>query len=205
MNREIVEEYNKSLYDIDSSNIWKYIIDDSINFGMVSSYGSNCTSEELHNEIKGLDLDFIKLSGGYEKIDKYGDTVKTKLNACSFMIADISMEQIVEIGRKYKQNIILLKDYAVLSHMLLDPIANQELGCFIGSDTKRHMYDNNIDFAKAIAKEYYDQLFITNKGFNYNQICNGQTFFLLEYRQMPFDPGLFAAMTGYKSGWFKRI
>ena len=209
---EIVEKYNQSLYDINASKIWKFINDDFINFAMVSSYDGDKDqkfntekSDELHNDIKGLSLDFIKLSGGYEKIDKYGDTVRTKLNACIFMIADVTMEQILELGLRYKQSFILLKDFNVFSYVSTTVGNDMSIGSFLHEGFKSIDYDNGFEFAKAVIKDFYQQLFENSSRYNLNQVNGGQQFFLLEYRPMPFDPGLYCAMAGYKSGYFKRI
>lgn len=158
-------ESNKSAKDYINesslSRIWQHIENPNSTFGVVSAFlppdrASVIQNEERHNQlrkqIRSLGYGYIEQHSGYSYADEREQVVEEK----SFFIPNITLKDILFLGKEYDQESVLFKDSNQFSLIY----TNHKYGQISMSFSKK---GSTVTMDKNILKYAYSQLVKANK------------------------------------------
>ena len=135
--------------------IWKFITDSNSRFGIISASRGEYSVEEnkkrtskLASEIRSLGYGYIMLKGGF--VEENGNEVVE----ISFFVPDITLKELLNLGKKYEQYSVLFKDGDSFQEIGTNP--NSGIGKVLNKFSTKQ--NDSLTFDKDLIKNYYSSL-----------------------------------------------
>lgn len=111
----IMKSFSEILLESSLSRIWQHIRNDK-SFGVVSAYKYNIDEEEnfkrhleLLEDIRSMKHGFIEQISGYKYLSD-DNNKEILVKERSFLVPNVSLSEILKLGKKYEQESIIYKD-----------------------------------------------------------------------------------------------
>ncbi len=154
---------NSILSESSLSRVWQHINNDK-SFGVISAFretNDDATNKNLHksliDDVKSLNLGYIQQKSGYTYSSSDGDG---RVEEISLFIPNISLEDIIKLGKKYNQESILFKD---ATQFVLVDCNSKSIILNFSKKTSGKNGNDFITFKPEVLKYAYSQLIKSNK------------------------------------------